>query len=79
MSIIIVTFFPLPSFQEIEGSRGRKTLKGSLSVLKLIPRTYFNQTGNPLYQRENDSQIKHSDKPFLFKKKKLKHEAFTMP
>ena len=29
-------------------SKSKETLKGSLSVLKLIPGTYFNQTGNPL-------------------------------
>ena len=29
-----------------------KTLKASLSVLKLIPGTYFNQTGNPLYEQQ---------------------------
>ena len=27
----------------------KPTLKGSLSVLKAIPGTYFNQTGNPLH------------------------------
>ena len=26
-----------------------ETLKGSLSVLKLMPGTYFSQTGNPLH------------------------------
>jgi len=33
----------------METQSGRKeTLKGSLSVLKLIPGTYLSQTGNPL-------------------------------
>jgi len=38
------------------GSRAREkeTLKGSLSVLKLMPGTYLSQTGNPLHiTREN--------------------------
>jgi len=48
-------------------------LKGSLSVLKLIPGTYFNQTGNPLYQIENDSQINHSYKLWKKKKSNIKH------
>ena len=28
------------------------TLKGSLSVLKLMPGTYFSQTGNPLFYKD---------------------------
>lgn len=34
-----------------------KTLKASLSVLKLIPGTYFNQTGNPLYKKKKKKII----------------------
>lgn len=36
-----------------------QTLKGPLSVLKLIPGTYFNQTGNPLH-RFQEKKIQNS-------------------
>jgi hypothetical protein len=37
-----------------------KTLKGSLSVLKLMPGTYFNQTGNPLQTNNNNSKSQNT-------------------
>lgn len=47
------------------------TLKGSLFVLKLIPGTNFNQTGNPLHQRE--VQTKH----WLYEKQNKKNPKWT--
>lgn len=38
-------------------------MKGSLSVLKLIPGTYFNHTGNPLHKENKKIKIKIKNKP----------------
>lgn len=47
-------------------SDAKQTLKGSLSVLKLIPGTYFNQTGNPLQKKNKIG----TSRPIIIQKKK---------
>ena len=46
------------------------TLKGSLSVLKLMPGTYFSQTGNPL----NTTRIDLTFEKSIFQRKKKKEK-----
>ena len=54
-----------------------KTLKGSLSVLKLMPGTYLSQTGNPLNitpkkKKKKNRKLKTKKKIKKIKKKTLK-------
>lgn len=51
-------FFGVTEIQEWVQNR---TLKGALSVLKLIPGTYFNQTGNPLWKNRKKEQNEDSE------------------
>jgi hypothetical protein len=54
VSICFTEFSFSPFVQYKAGSKGleNETLKGSLSVLKLMPGTYLSQTGNPLSKTE---------------------------